>query len=162
VTDSQRMIRVVMTLGLVLIFTSMVLYRPYSLFGGFSVDLKDTVHWYGITGGLLFVSSTVLRLKGVQQMLRGRWLSLHCLAGVLSLVFAALHSRSRAAVIVPLHYSSYFILVLMAVVVVSGLAFSYLSPNKRIVKTLRLFHGPSVAAIYLSLVYHVLVKTALI
>lgn len=161
-TDSQRTIRVVMALGLVLLFLSMVLYRPYSPFGDFSVDLKDTVHWYGITGGLLFVSSTVLRLKRVRQTLRERCLSLHCIAGLLSLVFAALHSRSRAAVIVPLHYSSYFILALMAVVVASGLAFRYLSPKGRIVKTLRLFHGPFVVAIYLSMVYHVLVKTALI
>jgi hypothetical protein len=162
VTNSQRTINVLMALGLVLIFTSMVLYRPYSIFGDFSVDLKDAVHWYGIAGGLLFVLSTVLRLKRAKQTLRERWLSLHCLVGGLSLVFAALHSRSRAAVIVPLHYSSYYTLVLMAVVVASGLAFRYLPPNKQIVKTLRLFHGPFVAVIYLSLVYHILVKTALI
>lgn len=161
-TDSQRAIRVVMTLGLILLFTSMVLYRPYSFFGDFSVDLKDAVHWYGIAGGLLFMLSTVLRLERFKQALGERWLSLHYLAGGLSLVFAALHSRSRAAVIVPLHYSSYYILVIMAVVVASGLVFRYLSPNKQIVKTLQLFHGPFVAAIYLSLVYHVLVKTGLI
>lgn len=161
-TASQRAIGVIMTLGLVLLFTSLVLYRPYSIFGGFSVDLKDVVHWYGVSGGLLFMLSTVLRLKRLKQALRKRSLSLHCLAGVLSLIFAALHSRSRAAVIVPLHYPSYYILALMTVVVSSGLAFNYLSPNRRIVKTLRLFHGPFVAALYISLVYHVLVKTALI
>jgi hypothetical protein len=151
-----------MALGLVLIFASMVLYRPYRLLGGFSFDPRDAVHWYGIAGGLLFVSSTVLSLKRARQTLHGVWMSLHCLAGVLSFVFAALHSRSRADVIVPLHYSSYYILALMAIVVSSGLTLRYLSPDLRMVKALRLFHGPFVAALYLSLAYHVLVKTALI
>ncbi len=145
-----------------MIFMSMVLYRPYTFFGEFSFDTRDTVHWYGVTGGLLFVISTVLRLKRVEKTLQGRWSSLHGFTGLLSLVFAGLHARSRAAVIVPLHYSSYYILVVLAVVSTSGLAFMYLSPSKRIVKTLRLFHGPFVAALCISLAYHVLVKTALI
>ena len=150
------------TLGVVLVFASMVLYRGIGFTGTWSIDWRDTVHWYGILGSVLFAASMALCHRRFRVSLKGGWVNVHCLLGLLSLVFAGLHSRSRAAVILPVHYSSYFILGVMIAIVFSGLLFKYLAPSHPMRRWLRLFHSPLSTALKLALLYHVLTKLAVI
>lgn len=150
-----------MFVGVLLVFVSLVMYRRYSFTGSWSIDLRDVVHWYGIIGATLFASATALSVNRFRRPLGAGWVNAHCPLGLLALVFAALHSRTKAAVILPVHYSSFFTLLVMSVVVVSGLLFRYL-PGRSWHGWLRLLHGPLVASLYLALLYHVLVKLAVI
>ncbi|MBN2334553.1 hypothetical protein JXL21_03265 [Candidatus Bathyarchaeota archaeon] len=159
---ASRRSETLVAVGVVLVFASMILYRGIRFTGGWSIDWRDTVHWYGIIGAVLFAASMALSHRSFRASLKGNWAKYHCLLGALSLIFAGLHSRSRAAVIFPVHYSSYFILAVMGVTVLSGVLFRVLPPTHPVVRWLRLLHSPLSSALKLALLYHVLTKLAVI
>ncbi|MGD2200782.1 MAG: hypothetical protein PVJ38_04000 [Candidatus Bathyarchaeota archaeon] len=146
-------------LGLILLYSSLVAYRPLRYLGAWSLDPYDWVHWAGISGALLFLAVAVSSWRGVWA--KGGWSKVHLLMGVMSLALAALHSRTKAGVILPVHYSSLFILGVMGVVVFSGIALRFFRVKRGAVWW-RLVHGGATPALGLVLVHHILVKLAVI
>jgi hypothetical protein len=92
---------------------------------------------------------------------RGLWSQAHIPLGLLTLVFAVTHSRTKAGVILPVHYSSIYVLVIMGIVVVSGFALRFLRIDRGVVWW-RLVHSGATPALGLVLLHHVLVKLAVI
>jgi hypothetical protein len=76
-------------------------------------------------------------------------------------VFAAVHAHTKAAVLLPVHYSSLFILVLLGLLVVSGAGLRFIE-TPRYARLWRLVHEPVSAALKLALLHHVLVKLAVL
>ena len=148
-------------LGLLLIYASLVAHRPLAWRGSFSFDVYDLFHWVGVAGALLFLASGVLGNEDVRAGLGRLWARAHCPVSVLAFVAAVVHSRTKAGVILPVHYSSLYILVLMGLLVLSGVGLRFLK-DPRYTRWWTLFHGPATKALGLALIHHVLVKTAVI
>ena len=153
--------RGLMFLGLLLIYASLVAHRPLTWRGSFSFDVYDMVHWVGVAGALLFLVSGALSNEEVKAGLGGLWARAHCPVSSLAFTLAAVHSRTKAGVILPVHYSSLYILALMGSLVVSGAALQYIK-DPRFYRWWSLFHGSATKALGLALIHHILVKTAVI
>lgn len=160
-TQPSPLAKTLLFLGLLLIYASLVVHRPLTWRGSFSFDVYDLVHWVGVAGALLFLASGVLSNEDVKARLGGAWTRAHCPVSVLALVLAAAHSRTKAGVILPVHYSSLYILALMGLLVISGAGLQFLK-DPRHIRWWRLFHGPATKALGLTLIHHILVKTAVI
>ena len=87
--------------GLVLVYASLVAYRPLVWRGSWSFDVYDVFHWAGVVGAALFVASTSMGLDALRARLSEGWNMVHCPLGVLAFVFAAAHARTKAAVSSP-------------------------------------------------------------
>lgn len=155
------MARGLLLLGLLLIYASLVAYRPLTWRGSFSFDVYDLVHWVGVAGALLFPASGVLSNEDVKARLGGVWARAHCPVSVLAFVLAAVHSRTKAGVILPVHYSSLYILALMGFLVLSGAGLRFIK-DPRYYRWWKLVHSPTTKALGLALIHHILVKTAVI
>lgn len=153
--------RALLFLGLLLIYASLVVHRPLTWRGSFSFDVYDLVHWVGVAGALLFLASGVLSNEDIKARLSGAWARAHCPVSVLAFAAAAFHSRTKAGVILPVHYSSLYILVLMGLLVLSGAGLRFVK-DPGYIRWWKLFHGPATKALGLALIYHILVKTAVI
>jgi len=153
--------RALLFLGLLLIYASLVAHRPLAWRGSFSFDVYHLVHWVGVAGALLFLASGVLSNEEVKAGLGEFWAKAHCPVSVLAFATAAVHSRTKAGVILPVHYSSLYILALMGLLVLSGVGLR-LVKDPRYYRWWSLFHGPATKALGLALIHHILVKTAVI
>jgi len=153
--------RALLFLGLLLIYASLVVHRPLTWRGSFSFDVYDLVHWVGVAGALLFLASGVLSNEDIKARLSGAWARAHCPVSVLAFAAAAFHSRTKAGVILPVHYSSLYILALMGLLVLSGAGLRFVK-DPGYIRWWKLFHGPATKALGLALIYHILVKTAVI
>jgi len=153
--------RALLFLGLLLIYGSLIVHRPLTWRGSFSFDVYDLVHWVGVAGAILFLASAVLSNEDVKAKLGGAWARAHCPLSVLAFVAAAVHSRTKAGVILPVHYSSLYILALMGFLVLSGAGLRFVK-DTRYYRWWKLVHGPSTKALGLALIHHILVKTAVI
>jgi hypothetical protein len=79
-----------------------------------------------------------------------------------SAALALVHSRTKAAVILPVHYHSYLTLALLVLLAFSG-ALIRLYPGDRWVRRYwRVYHLPFSIAFYVTLFYHVVVKLGVI
>lgn len=148
--------------GILLIFTGLVLYRPIVFRSNWSMDIKDTLHWAGIASMLLVSLTTVVALKWFRHKVTKSWLNIHCISTTASAMLAVVHSRSRAGVILPLHYHSYLTLVLMVLLAISGALIRVYPRSDAVKNYIRVYHMPLSVAFYVTLVYHVLVKMAVI
>jgi len=76
-------------------------------------------HWFGWVGAaLLGVSATYSALKrGFSKSIK-LWLSIHCIPGILSLVFVGIHLLNKLGRIKPGYFLSFFTFGLMLVIVV--------------------------------------------
>jgi hypothetical protein len=154
--------RSTLLVGILLIFTGLILYRPIVIRSNWSIDVKDTLHWAGIASMVLVSLTTVVALKWFRHKVTNSWLNIHCISTTASAMLAVIHSRTRAGVILPLHYHSYLTLILMILLALSG-ALIRLYPRSHAVKNyIRVYHMPLSLAFYVTLVYHVLVKLAVI
>lgn len=160
-TQPSPLAKTLLFLGLLLIYASLVAYRPLTWLGSFSFDVFDLFHWVGVAGALLFLASGVLSNEDVKAKLGEAWARAHCPVSVLALVLAAVHSRNKAGVILPVHYSSLYILALMGLLVLSGVGLRFVN-DPRYIRWWRLLHGPATKALGLALIHHILVKTAVI
>ena len=146
-------------LGLTLVFFSLVVQRgPPNLLGPLRLLPKDTAHWFGWTGAMALMITSMLSIKRWSIMKTGRRVGVHCALGAASLLLVVVHVNSRFFLIRPVHLPSFFTLALMAVVVISG-SIARIAPGRRFVSSYwRHFHGPVSAVFYISLLYHVLQK----
>ena len=160
-TRPSTLARTLLSLGLLLIYASLVAHRPLAWRGTFSFDFQDVFHWVGVAGAALFLASGVFGSEEVKAKLGGTLSGAHCPVSALAFAAAAAHSRTKAGVILPVHYSSVYLLALMGALVLSGAGLHYLK-NPRHMRWLWLFHGPATKALGLALVHHILVRTAVI
>jgi hypothetical protein len=147
--------------GLLLVYASLVAYRPLVWRGSWSFDPYDVFHWAGVAGAALFVVSTSMGIDALRARLSTEWARIHCPLGVLAFVFAAVHARTKAAVLLPVHYSSLYILALIGFLMVSGAGLRFVG-DPRYAKWWRLLHDPVSAALKIALLHHILVKLAVI
>ena len=95
--------RALLSTGLLLVYVSLIAYRPLVWRGSWSFDAYDMFHWAGVVGAALFVVSTSMGLDALRVRLSTGWAGVHCPLGVLAFVFAAVHARTKAAVFLPVH-----------------------------------------------------------
>jgi hypothetical protein len=153
--------KVLLSLGLLLVYASLVAYRPLVWRGSWSFDPYDVFHWAGIIGAALFVVSTVIGVDALRARLSTGWTMVHCLLGVLAFILAAVHARTKAAVFLPVHYSSLYMLALLGLLAVSGAGLRFVN-DQRYARWWELFHDPVSAALKIALLHHILVKLAVI
>lgn len=154
--------RATLLVGVLLIFTGLVLFRPIVFRPDWSMDVKDTLHWVGIVSMALVSLTTIIALKRFRHKITSSWLNIHCVSTVISAALALIHSRTRAGVILPIHYHSYLTLILMVLLAISGAIIRLYPGHESVKKYWRLYHMPLSVAFYATLVYHVLVKMAVI
>ncbi len=153
--------KVLLSVGLLLVYASLVAYRPLMWRGSWSFDPYDVFHWAGIIGAVLFAVSMVVGVDALRIRLSAGWTSVHCPLGVLAFMFAAVHARTKAAVFLPVHYSSLYLLALMGLLAVSGAGLRFFR-DSQYARWLDLFHDPVSAALKIALLHHILVKLAVI
>ena len=144
-----------------MIYLALVNYMEYGFEGIWAFDSGDLVHWVGIFGLALFIAAFGTSLDQLKQRLAGNWVRVHCGLGLVASILALAHSRTRAAVILPLHYGSYYIAALMALISVTGAVLRF-RPDTRYRSVFKILHGPATSALKLALLHHVLVKMAVI
>jgi hypothetical protein len=154
--------RVTLLVGILLIFMGLVLFRPISYRSNWSLNVKDTLHWAGIVSMGLVSVTTVVALKKFRHRITTSWLNIHCISTTASAALALIHSRSRAGVILPIHYHSYLTLILMVLLTISGALIRVYPKSEAVKNYWRVYHMPLSVAFYTTLVYHVLVKLAVI
>jgi hypothetical protein len=147
--------------GLLLVYASLVAYRPLVWRGSWSFDPYDVFHWAGVVGAALFAVTTAMGLDALRARLSAGWARVHCPLGVLAFMFAAVHARTKAAVFLPVHYSSLYLLALMGLLAVSGAGLRFVG-DPRYARWWGLFHDPVSAALKIALLHHILVKLAVI
>jgi hypothetical protein len=153
--------KVLLSAGLLLVYASLVAYRPLVWRGSWSFDSYDVFHWAGIVGAALFIVSTAMGVDALRARLSTGWARVHCPLGVLAFIFAAVHARTKAAVFLPVHYSSLYLLALMGLLAVSGAGLRFVG-DPRYARWWELFHDPVSAALKIALLHHILVKLAVI
>jgi hypothetical protein len=153
--------QVLLTVGLLLVYASLVAYRPLVWRGSWSFDPYDLFHWAGIVGAVLFVVSMAVGIDSLRARLSTGWTRVHCSLGVLAFIFAAIHARTKAAVFLPVHYSSLYLLALMGLLALSGAGLRFFN-DPRYARWWELFHDPVSAALKIALLHHILVKLAVI
>ncbi len=149
-------------MGVLLVFIGLVLYRPLVYRADWSMDVKDTLHWVGIGSMFLVSITTVIALNRFRSKVTSRWLDVHCISTVVSAGLALVHSRTRAGVILPIHYHSYLSMALMLLLAVSGAIIRLYPQHETVRNYWRVYHMPLSVAFFVTLIYHVLVKMAVI
>ena len=144
-----------------MIYLALVNYMEYGFAGIWAFDSGDLVHWVGIFGLALFIAASGSSIVQLRQRLGGSWVMVHCGLGLVASILALAHSRTRAAVILPVHYGSYYIAALMALISITGAVLRF-RPESRYRDVFKLLHGPATSALKLTLLHHVLVKMAVI
>jgi hypothetical protein len=148
--------------GLLLVFLGLILFRPVRFNLAWSLDVKDWLHWSGIAAASLLSVSTVLALRLFRHRVTPIWLNIHCLSSAVSAGLALVHSRTKAAVILPVHYHSYLTLGLVLLLAVSGALIRLYPDNLYVRRYWRLYHMPLSIGFYVTLLYHVVVKLGVI
>jgi hypothetical protein len=151
-----------MLAGILLVFIGLILFRPLRFNLGWSLDVKDWLHWAGITALVLLSVTTVITLRWFRHNVNLAWMNIHCISSALSAGLALVHSRTRAAVILPLHYHSYLTLGLLLLLTVSGALIRLYPSSIQVRKYWRIFHLPISMSFYVSLLYHVVLKLGVI
>ena len=147
-----------MLAGLLLIFIGLILFRPLHFNPSWSLDVKDWLHWAGITAAAMILVSTVLALRQLRSKITSRWMDVHSLFSVIAAGLAIVHSRTKANVILPVHYSSYLMLGLVILLAVSGALIRLYPKSTQVQKYWRMYHLPLSTAFFVTLVYHVVLK----
>ena len=154
--------RLLMLAGILLIFLGLILFRPIQFNASWSLDVKDWLHWAGITAAAMILVSTILALRQLRGKLTIRWMDFHILLSVIAAGLALIHSRTKANVILPVQYSSYLMLGLVLLLAVSGALIRLYPKSLQVQKYWRIYHLPLSIAFFVILVYHVAVKLGVI
>ena len=154
--------RLLMLAGVLLIFLGLVLFRPLRFNADWSLDVKDWLHWAGIISLVLLSGASVLALSRFRYNVTPLWLNIHCLSSATSVGLALVHSRTRAAVILPMHYHSFLSLGLLIVLAFSGALIRLYPGSVQAWKYWRIFHLPLSVGFYVTLLYHVVLKLGVI
>ena len=159
---NPRQSRILMLAGILLVFFGLILFRPLSLNPDWSLDVKDWLHWAGIAALILLTGASLLALKQFRQNVTPLWLDIHCLSSAASAGLALVHSRTRAAVILPVHYHSFLTLGLLLLLALSGALIRLYPGSSQVRKYWRIFHMPLSVGFYVTVLYHVVVKLGVI
>ncbi len=151
-----------MLAGILLIFTGLILFRPIRFNAAWSLDVKDLLHWAGITAATMILASTLLALRQFRRKITSHWMDVHSVFSVIAAGLALIHSRTKANVILPVHYSSYLMLGLVLILAVSGALIRLYPRSPRVQKYWRMYHLPISTAFFVTLIYHVVVKLGVI
>jgi hypothetical protein len=151
-----------MLAGVLLVFLGLTLFRPLVLNLSWSLDVKDWLHWAGIAAASLLSITTVLALRLFRHRVTPMWLNIHCLSSAVAAGLALVHSRTKAAVILPVHYHSYLTLGLLLILAVSGALIRLYPENTNVKRYWRLYHLPFSIGFYVTLLYHVVLKLGVI
>ena len=154
--------RLLMLAGILLVFLGLILFRPLRFNADWSLDVKDWLHWAGITALILLSGTSVLALSKFRNNVTPIWLNIHCLSSASSVGLALVHSRTRAAVILPMHYYSFLTLGLLIVLAISGALIRLYPWSLQVRKYWRIFHFPLSVGFYMTLLYHVVLKLGVI
>jgi len=158
---AERMVFILIALGAFLIFLSLVLLSGFGPWGGpWSLAPKDLPHvsgWAGALGVAASAAYSLLRRGGYpgrsESMLR-----LHCLIGLAPLPLALIHVYGGLSAARPVHWVSYFLLILMAVTQVTGVVLRTM-PGLGVARYYaRSIHTPVALVFYANLAYHFLDK----
>jgi len=127
--------------------------------GAWRLFPRDTAHWLGWIGfALLAVSAAYSGLKrGFPNNIK-LWLTIHCIPGILSLLFTGIHVVNKVFHLRPGMILSFLAFVIMAVIVIGGVVGRYLKTTI-LSKYWRTLHIPLTAVFYVLLAVHLLVKT---
>jgi len=128
--------------------------------GGWRLFPRDVAHWFGYFGFvLLAVSAAYSGLKrGFPQNLK-LWPTIHCIPGILSLLFTGIHVINKVLHPKPGMILSFLTFILMAIIVVGGTIGRY---TRMLSSYWRTFHIPLTALFYVLLVIHLVDKAGLI
>lgn len=124
--------------------------------------LRGSVHQLGWISFSLFVASNFYSLfKKVSPRDVKTWLLIHCVLGIMSLIFASLHVIGGLWPVRFRDFLSLFAFLLMIVVVVSGILGRFVRIG--FIKSYwRILHVPLTMLLYLVLAIHILDKLALL
>ena len=153
--------RLLMLAGILLVFGGLILFRPIKFNSGWSIDIKDLLHWAGIAAGVLLLAASLLALSRFRRLYPG-WIDVHCLSSLISSGLVLVHSRTKAGVILPIHYHSYLTLGLAIILTLSGIFIRLYPDNPHVNRYLRVLHLPVSIGFYVTLLYHVVVKLGVI
>lgn len=153
--------RLIFLSGILFIFLGLIIYRPLKLNLDWSIDLRDWLHWAGIVAFTIFSITSIIALKTFRISVSD-WLNIHCVGSTFSLALALIHSRTKGGVILPVHYHSYFTLLLIVVLTISGIMIRFYPNLVNLRKYWLLFHLPLSVGFYITLFYHILVKLGVI
>ena len=159
---NPRQPRLLMFSGILLVFFGLILFRPLSFNPDWSLDVKDWLHWAGIAALILLSGASLLALRQFRHNVTSLWLDIHCISSATSAGLALVHSRTRAAVILPVHYHSFLTLGLLLVLALSGALIRLYPGRPHVRKYWRIFHLPLSVSFYFTLIYHVVVKLGVI
>jgi len=159
---NPRQSRLLMFAGILLVFFGLILFRPLIFNPDWSLDVKDWLHWAGIAALILLSGASLLAFRKFRYNVTPRWLDVHCISSAASAGLALVHSRTRAAVILPVHYHSFLTLGLLLVLALSGALIRLYPGSPQVQKYWRLFHLPLSGSFYVTLLYHVVVKLGVI
>ncbi|MCB2171562.1 hypothetical protein KQH65_02360 [archaeon] len=159
---NPRSPRFMMLAGVLLVFLGLILYRPIQFNADWSIDVKDLLHWAGIVAVVVLSMTSVLAVKRFRGNLSVSWLNFHCIGSIVSAALALVHSRTRAAVILPVHYHSYLTLALLVLLAFSGALIRLYPGNETVKRYWRVYHLPLSVSFYVTLFYHVVVKLGVI
>jgi hypothetical protein len=145
----------------ILIITSLIVFSTYpGRYRGppYRFFPKDIAHSFGwISAILLIISATYSALKrGFPKSIK-LWLSVHCIPGIISLIFAGIHILNKLERIKPGYFLSFFTFILMTVIVVGGI-FGRHAKIEIIRDYWRVFHIPLTIIFYITLFLHILEK----
>ena len=127
---------------------------------GWRLFPRDVAHWFGYFGFvLLAVSAAYSGLKrGFPQNIK-LWLTIHCIPGILSLLFTGIHIVNKILHLRPGMILSFLTFILMAIIVVGGIIGRY---TKMLSNYWRTFHIPLTALFYVLLVIHLVDKASIL
>ena len=151
-----------MLAGVLLVFFGLILFRPLRINWAWSIDVKDWLHWTGIAAASLLSITTILALRLFRHRVTPLWLNIHCVSSFVSAGLALVHSRTKAAVILPVHYHSYLTLGLLLFLTVSGALIRFYPDSLYVKKYWKLYHLPFSIGFYVTLLYHVVLKLGVI
>lgn len=67
-----------MLAGLLLVLLGLILFRPIRLSPDWSIDVKDWLHWAGVTAATILLATSLLALRQFRHNLTPTWLNIHC------------------------------------------------------------------------------------
>jgi hypothetical protein len=130
--------------------------------GPYRVFPRDTAHWFGWAGFLVFAGSASYSAlkRGFPRNIK-TWLLIHCVTGTLSLIVVAFHIINKIQAPRPGYFISFFAFFLMAVIVIGGIAGRYV--KAKIIKDYwRTLHTPLTIIFCFTLAFHILEKMGIL
>ncbi|MEM2448192.1 MAG: hypothetical protein QXM89_04760 [Candidatus Bathyarchaeia archaeon] len=126
--------------------------------GTYRLFPRDTAHLFGWAGFLIFAASASYSAlkRGFPKNIK-EWLLFHCATGILSIILVAFHIINKIQAPKPGYFLSFFALLLMTVIVVTGILGRYV--KVKIIKDYwRILHVPLTLIFYFTLAFHILEK----